>query len=86
MPKEKQTSGWEQRYNTLTKHSQFVDHSRIMEFIASERIAVAKAMAEAVLPEEEDVDIRHINFEMIVGMNAMVKEVSRRAEEFIAKL
>lgn len=96
MSNEKQTSGWEERleklladYRKLCEDEDCVDMAQgmIEAFIAAERKAVAKAMAEAVVPKAmKNTWSVPAEKHLTEGYNACRAEVSRRAEEFIAKL
>ena len=84
MPKEKQTSGWRERLaDWVYKEGVAFVNPRLEAFIASERRKVAKAMAEAVVPSETWNTPTDAS---IIGWEYCQAEVSRRAEEFIAKL
>ncbi len=96
MPNEKQTSGCAERleklladYRKLCEDEDCVDMAQgmIEAFVASECKTVAKAMAEAVVLEEEDIFVSDGQVALYRrGFNKCRAETMRRAEEFIAKL
>lgn len=92
MPNAKQTSGWEARLQQLITELginlpiKVVLPSEVLEFIAQERIAVAKAMAEAVVPAPKKDGHPMLTDGEVDNYNRCRAEVSRRVEEFIAKL
>jgi len=80
MKNEKQTSGWEQKVNDIEGLPGGLK-VYIKGLMRAERLTVAKAMAEAVVPA-------YVNgtTERAMGWDACRSETVHRAEEFIAKL